>query len=140
LQCHHQVIAPTALSFGSITWHSVPFYGSSHNPEFIAQGGTMARNAARLKMGYYPLPVSEAARLRSLLNYSGPASVVDPCVGQGTALEIIMQGTEARRYPRRRSRVPGRMRFVPTVVHNSPNLGNQFERWSSQLSAEASCY
>jgi hypothetical protein len=76
----------------------VPFYGSSHNPEFIAQGGTMARNAARLKMGYYPLPVSEAARLRSLLNYSGPASVVDPCVGQGTALEIIMQGTEARRY------------------------------------------
>ncbi len=58
----------------------------------------MARNAARLKMGYYPLPVSEAARLRALLNFTGPASVVDPCVGQGTALEIITQGAEVRRY------------------------------------------
>ena len=58
----------------------------------------MARNAARLKMGYYPLPVSEAARLRGLLNFTGPASVVDPCVGQGTALEIITQGADVRRY------------------------------------------
>ena len=58
----------------------------------------MARNAARLKMGYYPLPESEAARLRALLNFTGPASVVDPCVGQGTALEIITQGAEVRRY------------------------------------------
>jgi hypothetical protein len=49
-------------------------------------------------MGYYPLPESEAVRLRALLNFSGPASVVDPCVGQGTALEIITQGTEVRRY------------------------------------------
>ena len=28
----------------------------------------MARNAARLKMGYYPLPESEAVRLRALLS------------------------------------------------------------------------
>jgi hypothetical protein len=58
----------------------------------------MARNAARLKMGYYPLPVSEAMRLRALLEFTGPASVVDPCVGQGTALEIITEGAEVRRY------------------------------------------
>jgi tRNA1(Val) A37 N6-methylase TrmN6 len=58
----------------------------------------MARNAARLKMGYYPLPESEAVRLRALLNFTGPASVVDPCVGQGTALEIITQGAEVHRY------------------------------------------
>ncbi len=58
----------------------------------------MARNAARLKMGYYPLPESEAVRLRALLNFSGPASVVDPCVGQGTAFDIITQGAEVRRY------------------------------------------
>ena len=58
----------------------------------------MARNAARLKMGYYPLPESEAARLRALLNFSGPAPVVDPCVGQGTAFDIITQGAEVRRY------------------------------------------
>lgn len=58
----------------------------------------MARNAARLKMGFYPLPESEAVRLRALLSYSGAASVVDPCVGQGTALEIVTQGAEVRRY------------------------------------------
>ncbi len=58
----------------------------------------MARNAARLKMGYYPLPVSEAVLLRALLSFLSSVSVVDPCVGQGTALEIITQGADARRY------------------------------------------
>ena len=58
----------------------------------------MARNAARLKMGYYPLPESEAVRLRALLSFFSPASVVDPCVGQGTALEIITKGADVRRY------------------------------------------
>lgn len=58
----------------------------------------MARKAARLKMGFYPLPTSEAVRLRALLEFTGPASVVDPCVGQGTALEIITHGAEVRRY------------------------------------------
>ena len=58
----------------------------------------MARNAARLKMGYYPLPESDAVRLRTLLSFTGAASVVDPCVGQGTALEIVTQGAAVRRY------------------------------------------
>ena len=57
----------------------------------------MARNTARLKMGFYPLPESEAVRLRALLEFTGTASVVDPCVGQGTALEIVTQGAEVRR-------------------------------------------
>jgi PRTRC genetic system protein C len=35
----------------------------------------MARSAARLKMGYYPLPESEGAKLRELLNFTGQASV-----------------------------------------------------------------
>jgi hypothetical protein len=58
----------------------------------------MARIAARLRMGFFPLPESEAARLRALLEFASPASVVDPCVGQGTALEIITQGAEVHRY------------------------------------------
>ncbi len=37
----------------------------------------MARAAARLKMGYYPLPVNEAKKLRSLLAFSSPSSVID---------------------------------------------------------------
>ena len=56
------------------------------------------RNAARLKMGYYPLPESEGVKLRSLLSFSGPASVIDPCVGQGTALHLVTSDTQARRY------------------------------------------
>jgi hypothetical protein len=56
------------------------------------------RNAARLKMGYYPLPESEAVKIRSLLAYSEPASVIDPCVGQGTALELVTGNVPVRRY------------------------------------------
>ena len=56
------------------------------------------RNAARLKMGYYPLPESEGVKLRSLLSYSEPASVIDPCVGQGTALHLVTSGAPVRRY------------------------------------------
>lgn len=56
------------------------------------------RNAARLKMGYYPLPESEGAKLSSLLAYTEPASVIDPCVGQGTALHLLTGNAPVRRY------------------------------------------
>jgi hypothetical protein len=56
------------------------------------------RNAARLKMGYYPLPESEGVKLRSLLSYTEPASVIDPCVGQGTALHLITSDAVVRLY------------------------------------------
>jgi len=56
------------------------------------------RNVARLKMGYYPLPESEGGKLRALLSFPQPASVIDPCVGQGTALDLVTGGAEVRRY------------------------------------------
>src|SRR6204780_3881322 len=56
------------------------------------------RNAARLKMGYYPLPEAEGVKLRSLLSFVGPASVIDPCVGQGTALHLVTSDADVRRY------------------------------------------
>jgi hypothetical protein len=56
------------------------------------------RNAARLKMGYYPLPESEGVKLRSLLTYAQTASVIDPCVGQGVALHLVTSGAPVRRY------------------------------------------
>jgi len=58
----------------------------------------MARNAARLKMGHFPLPEAEARRIRSLLSYSGPCSVVDPCTGEGTAFNLITAGAPTMRY------------------------------------------
>jgi hypothetical protein len=54
------------------------------------------RNVARIKLGYYPLPQEEGKRLRRLLDFSaGTASVVDPCVGTGTALLQLTEGAEA---------------------------------------------
>jgi hypothetical protein len=44
------------------------------------------RNAARIKLGYYPLPVEETRNIRVLLVPSAPYSAIDPCVGDGTAL------------------------------------------------------
>ena len=56
------------------------------------------RNAARIKMGYYPLPESEAIKLRALLVYAKPAAVIDPCVGQGNALCQLTMGAEMLKY------------------------------------------
>ena len=58
----------------------------------------MARSAARLKMGYFPLPPTEAQKVRSLLAFSGPCSVIDPCAGKGTALNLITAGAPALRF------------------------------------------
>jgi hypothetical protein len=56
------------------------------------------RSAARLKMGYYPLPESEGKKLRALLSCANQASVIDPCVGQGTALQLVTSDASVRRY------------------------------------------
>jgi hypothetical protein len=58
----------------------------------------MARNAARLKMGYFPLPEAEAHKIRSLLSFPGLCSVVDPCMGKGTALNQITAQAPAIRF------------------------------------------
>ena len=49
-------------------------------------------------MGFYPLPESEGKKLRALLSFPSPASVIDPCVGQGTALELVTSDVPIRRY------------------------------------------
>ena len=53
------------------------------------------RNAGRLKLGYYPLPIDEARNIRSLLVSSAPYAAIDPCVGDGTALIEITKETSA---------------------------------------------
>ena len=35
--------------------------------------------------------------------------------------------------------MPGRMKFVPAVVHNLPHLGYRFEKWPSLPFAESCC-
>ena len=55
----------------------------------------MSRPYARLKLGYYPLPVEEARSIRSLLIFSDLSSAIDPCAGDGSALLEITNGTGA---------------------------------------------
>ena len=53
------------------------------------------RNAGRLKLGYYPLPIDEARNIRSLLVSSATYAAIDPCVGDGTALIEITKDNGA---------------------------------------------
>jgi hypothetical protein len=42
------------------------------------------RAASRMRMAFYPLPLSEAQRIRSFLLFpTEPAAALDPCVGDG---------------------------------------------------------
>jgi predicted RNA methylase len=57
------------------------------------------RPEARLKLGYYPLPIEEAHRISRWLQFSSSAtSVLDPCAGAGVALGMIAPGEQIRRY------------------------------------------
>jgi hypothetical protein len=58
------------------------------------KGGVM-RNAGRLKLGYYPLPSSEAQNIRTLLDVRTPFAAIDPCGGDGIALLEITANSNA---------------------------------------------
>ena len=57
----------------------------------------MARNASRLKLGYYPLVASEACRLRRHLDFPPECAALDPCAGTGAALRQITSESQAHR-------------------------------------------
>jgi hypothetical protein len=57
------------------------------------------RNQGKLRLGYFPLPLAEARRIRACLSY--PASTftaVDPCIGDGAAFWVITGEACAHRY------------------------------------------
>ena len=56
----------------------------------------MSRPFARLKLGYYPLPLEEARNIGSVLLASGPYCAIDPCTGEGAALLEITKHTDAQ--------------------------------------------
>jgi hypothetical protein len=52
-----------------------------------------------LKLGFYPLPQSEAQRLRAHLAFpTEPFAALDPCVGDGAAFHTILADSTALRY------------------------------------------
>ena len=57
------------------------------------------RWSGRIRMGYFPLPLSEAERIRRFLLFPDqPSSAIDPCVGDGVAFEAITSGAEVLRF------------------------------------------
>jgi SAM-dependent methyltransferase len=49
-------------------------------------------------LGFFPLPVREAQRLKKYLAFALDFSAIDPCVGDGVAFMHLLEGTPARRY------------------------------------------
>ncbi len=57
------------------------------------------RWTGRLRMGYFPLPLSEAQRIRQFLSFpEKSSSALDPCIGDGGAFAAITSGAEIIRY------------------------------------------
>lgn len=57
------------------------------------------RPEGRIKMGYYPTPLSVAERIRTFLSFpSENVNLLDPCCGEGTALRNVVDGANATTY------------------------------------------
>ena len=57
------------------------------------------RLAGRERLGFYPLPIAEAKRIRKFLQFPEQvSSALDPCIGEGVAFTEITRGARALRY------------------------------------------
>jgi tRNA1(Val) A37 N6-methylase TrmN6 len=57
------------------------------------------RMAGRERLGFYPLPLAEAQRIRKFLQFpTTPSAAVDPCIGEGAAFAAITADAPAQRY------------------------------------------
>jgi hypothetical protein len=83
-ECHRTALCATVLIFEPANQYSTQ----------NTTGGRM-RNAGRLKLGYYPLPIEEARNIRTLLASSAPYAAIDPCAGDGTALMEVTKDSGA---------------------------------------------
>jgi hypothetical protein len=56
------------------------------------------RAHGQAKLGFYPLPLAEADRLKNWLCFSEQFSALDPCVGDGIAFAHLLRDAPVRRY------------------------------------------
>jgi SAM-dependent methyltransferase len=56
------------------------------------------RPHGKTKLGFFPLPLAEAERLRNYLAFSDEFSALDPCVGDGVAFAHLLDGAPAHHY------------------------------------------
>lgn len=84
---------------------SRPYYVSEWSQVAVAAHFTqkefvVARIESRLKLGYFPLDLTEARRIRAWLSFpeDACAATLDPCAGTGKALAAITEGANVLRY------------------------------------------
>jgi hypothetical protein len=56
------------------------------------------RPHGQTKLGFFPLPIAEAKRLKNWLTFQDQFSALDPCVGNGSAFKTLLNGAAARLY------------------------------------------
>src|SRR6266536_4418291 len=56
------------------------------------------RPHGKTKLGFFPLPVPEAERLKNCLAFASEFAALDPCVGDGLAFTHLLHGVTAHRY------------------------------------------
>ena len=56
------------------------------------------RPQGQTKLGFFPLPVVEASRLKNCLVFPEQFSALDPCVGDGAAFADLLRDLRAHRY------------------------------------------
>jgi hypothetical protein len=56
------------------------------------------RPHGQTKLGFFPLPVAEAKRLKNWLTFSEPFSALDPCVGDGVAFAHLLREVACNRH------------------------------------------
>ncbi|MGC2260737.1 MAG: DUF6094 domain-containing protein, partial [Candidatus Sulfotelmatobacter sp.] len=56
------------------------------------------RPHGQTKLGFFPLPIAEARRLKSWLSFPERFSALDPCVGDGVAFAHVLQNVISHRY------------------------------------------
>ena len=56
------------------------------------------RFQGQAKLGFFPLPSSEAIHLKRWLSFPEQFSALDPCVGDGAAFTTLLQSSDALRY------------------------------------------
>jgi hypothetical protein len=74
------------------------------------------RPHGKIKLGFFPLPIPEAERLRAWLSFSSEFSALDPCVGDGVAFTHFLKGTQA---------LPTALKLTPTAPNRQETVGSK---------------
>jgi len=56
------------------------------------------RPSGQTKLGFFPLPIGEATRLKNCLSFQEQFGAINPCVGDGVAFAQLLRGFSVHNY------------------------------------------